>query len=178
MWNLERGTNIADSGTPFYDVYACADGKFISVAPIETRFFEELLQRLDIAPAEFPDRWDRAQWPRMRETLAARFATRTRDAWCELLEGTDACFAPVLTMAEAPAHPQAAAREMFVEVAGVKQPAPAPRFSRSAPARPRAPQETTREQALVALRGWFGEARYAQLEESGKLAAVHGGGGN
>lgn len=178
MWKLERGSNIADSGTPFYDVYPCADGKFVSIAPIETRFFEELLQRLEIPKADFPDRWDRTQWPRMRETLAAKFRTRTRDAWCASLEGTDACFAPVLTMAEATKHPHAAAREMFVEVGGVSQPMPAPRFSRSAPALPKAPRTTTRDEALAALQQWFGADRYAQLEKSGQLATVQGGGGN
>jgi alpha-methylacyl-CoA racemase len=95
-----------------------------------------------------------------------------------VLEGIDACFAPVLTMAEAPAHPHAAAREMFVEVGGVQQPMPAPRFSRSNPGLPRAPQTTTREEALASLRNWFGEDRYTQLENAGQLATVQGGGGN
>jgi len=178
MWKAERGSNIADSGTPFYDVYECADGKYVSVAPIETRFFEEMLERLAIAKTDFPDRWDRTQWPRLRETLAAKFKTRTRDEWCQVLEGTDACFAPVLTMAEAPRHPHAAAREMFVEVGGVEQPLPAPRFSRTSPGLPKAPHMTTRDEALTALRGWFGGGRYGQLEQSGLLAAVQGGGGN
>lgn len=174
MWKLERGTNIADSGTPFYDVYACADGRYVSVAPIETRFFEELLQRLEIPKQEFPDRWDRKQWPRLRETVAAKFRTRTRDEWCQLLEGTDACFAPVLNMAEAPQHPHFAAREAFVQVDGVRQPAPAPRFSRSAPDVPRPPKTASREEALSSLRQWFGAERYGRLEQAGQLAAVHG----
>ena len=178
MWKLERGANIADSGTPFYDVYECADGKYVSVAPIETRFFEEMLQRLDIPKADFPDRWDRTQWPRLRETLASKFRMRTRDEWCASLEGTDACFAPVLTMAEAPKHPHAAAREMFVDVGGVQQPMPAPRFSRSTPDLPKAPRITTRDEALASLRNWFGADRYAQLEKSGQLATVQGGGVN
>ncbi|WP_048440120.1 CaiB/BaiF CoA-transferase family protein [Caenimonas sp. SL110] len=178
MWKLERGTNIADSGTPFYDVYECADGKYVSVAPIETRFFEELLDRLEIPRTDFPNRWDRTQWPRLRETLSKKFRTRTRDEWCQSLEGTDACFAPVLTMAEAPQHPHAAARGMFTEIGGVQQPMPAPRFSRSAPDLPREPRTTTRDEALTSLRAWFGEDRYAQLEESGRLEVVHGGGGN
>jgi crotonobetainyl-CoA:carnitine CoA-transferase CaiB-like acyl-CoA transferase len=178
MWKAERGTNIADSGTPFYDVYECADGKYVSVAPIETRFFEEMLDRLEIPKAEFPNRWDRAQWPRLREVFAAKFKTRTRDEWCLVLEGTDACFAPVLTMAEAPRHPHAAAREMFVNVAGVQQPMPAPRFSRTTPDLPKAPRTTTRDEALTALRGWFGGERFAELDQSGKLAAVQGGGGD
>jgi crotonobetainyl-CoA:carnitine CoA-transferase CaiB-like acyl-CoA transferase len=178
MWKLERGTNIADSGTPFYDVYACADGKYISVAPIETRFFEELLQRLDIPKEEFPNRWDRSQWSRLRETLAAKFRTRSRDEWCTALEGTDACFAPVLTMAEAPKHPHFAAREVFVDVGGVQQPRPAPRFSRNTPAMPTPPKTASREEALASLRQWFGAERYAQLEHGGQLAAVHGSTGD
>lgn len=178
MWNPERGSNIADSGTPFYDVYACADGKYVSVAPVETRFFEEMLDRLEIPREQFPNRWDRTQWPRLRETLAATFKTRTRDEWCRVLEGTDACFAPVLTMAEAPTHPHAAAREMYVDVQGVKQPMPAPRFSRTAPGLPKPPRTTTRDDALSALRGWFGSEHFDRLDQAGKLAAVHGWDGN
>lgn len=174
MWKLERGSNIADSGAPFYDVYECADGKHVSVAPIETRFFEELLRRLDIPAAEFPDRWDTSQWPRLREALAAKFRSRTRAQWCELLEGSDACFAPVLSMAEAPRHGQMATREVFAEVDGVSQPMPAPRFSRTPLGVPNPPKASTRDQALSALRGWFGDERYAQLDKSGKLQAVQG----
>ncbi|MHB1122599.1 MAG: CaiB/BaiF CoA transferase family protein [Ramlibacter sp.] len=174
MWKLERGTNIADSGTPFYDVYECSDGKYVSVAPIETRFFEELLDRLEIPKSEFPNRWDRKEWPRLRETLAAKFRSRTRDEWCGLLEGTDACFAPVLSMGESPGHPHVAAREVFVEVGGVRQPMPAPRFSRTAPDLPKAPKTATRDEALDALRAWFGDGRFHQLERDGRLAAVHG----
>ena len=174
MWKLERGTNIADSGTPFYDVYACKDGKYVSVAPIETRFFEELLDRLEIPKAEFPNRWDRKDWPRLRDTLAAKFASRTRDEWCQVLEGTDACFAPVLSMGEAPQHPHVAAREVFADVGGVRQPMPAPRFSRTQPELPKAPKSVTRDEALAALRGWFGEGRFDELQQAGRLAAVHG----
>lgn len=174
MWKLERGSNIADSGTPFYDVYECSDGKYVSVAPIETRFFEELLDRLEIARTEFPNRWDRAQWPRLRQTLAAKFRTRTREEWCSQLEGTDACFAPVLSMREAPEHPHVSAREAFVDISGVRQPMPAPRFSRTAPALPKPPRTATRDEVLAALRDWFGDARFAELDRSGCLAAVHG----
>lgn len=174
MWELERGSNIADSGTPFYDVYACSDGKYISVAPIETRFFEEMLRRLDIPASEFPNRWDRQQWQRLRETLGAKFRSRSRDEWAALLEGTDACFAPVLTMDEAPDHPHAAARGAFTEIDGVRQPAPAPRFSRSKPSSPAPPQATTRDEALDMLRAWLGTARYGEIEQSGRLQAVHG----
>lgn len=97
----ERGVNLMDSGAPFYDCYACADGCYVSVAPIEGRFFSELLRRLGIDPQTFPPQSDRARWPEARARLSAIFATRTRDEWCAVLEGTDACFAPVLTMQEA-----------------------------------------------------------------------------
>jgi crotonobetainyl-CoA:carnitine CoA-transferase CaiB-like acyl-CoA transferase len=173
MWRLERGTNIADSGAPFYDVYQCKDGLYVSVAPIETRFFEELLRRLEIPASEFPDRWDKSQWPRLRQTLAAKLRTRTRDEWCAELEGTDACFAPVLTMEEALAHPHAKARGVHGEVDGVLQPMPAPRFSRTAAEPPRAPKVSTREESLATLRSWLGADRYSEMEKAGRLAAVH-----
>jgi alpha-methylacyl-CoA racemase len=177
MWKPERGSNIADSGAPFYEVYECRDGKYVSVAPIETRFFEELLEKLEIPKADFPDRWDRTQWPRLRETLAATFKARTRDEWCQLLEGTDACFAPVLTMAEAPGHPHAAHFDEHLACRGVRQPVPAPRLSRSVPELPKPPRATTRDEALSALRTWFGGPRYEQLDQSGRLAAVQGASG-
>lgn len=122
--SLERGENQLDSGSPIYDVYECADGQYISIAPIEAKFQVELFRLLDIEPA---------QGPALRRTLEERFRTRTREDWCLLLEGTDACFAPVLSMAEAPSHPHNRARSTFVEVDGIVQPAPAPRFSRTAP---------------------------------------------
>lgn len=174
MWKNERGSNIADSGTPFYDVYACADGKYVSVAPIETRFFEVLLDILEIPRSEFPDRWDKSEWPRMREALAGKFRTRTRDDWCAVLEGSEACFAPVLTMTEAPGHPHASARNMYVEVDGVQQPMPAPRFGRTPASVPRAPRAATREEALGTLAAWFGKDTYGQLDAAGKLSPVQG----
>lgn len=132
LQSLERGSNLLDSGTAFYDVYACADGKYVSVAPIEPKFRDELFRRLGIeAPASDAE---------LRSVLEALFATKTRDEWCSLLEGTDACFAPVLDMQEAVRHPHNVARQTFVEIDGVVQPAPAPRFSRSVPARPRPPE--------------------------------------
>lgn len=139
-----RGTNLLDSGAPFYDVYRCADGEYVSIAPIETKFREVLLQKLREAGSEgiaLADFDDRAHWPGLRRALAATFATRTREAWCRLLEGTDACFAPVLSPREATTHPQQKAREAFVDIAGVRQPAPAPRFSATQPALPGAPDK-------------------------------------
>lgn len=137
-----RGTNLLDSGAPFYDVYRCADGEYVSIAPIEAKFREVLLQKLREAGSEgiaLADFDDRARWPALRAALAAIFATRTRDAWCRLLEGSDACFAPVLAPREAATHAQQQAREAFTTTAGVRQPAPAPRFSATQPAPPTAP---------------------------------------
>ncbi|MFG1248118.1 CaiB/BaiF CoA transferase family protein [Xanthobacter flavus] len=154
LMSLERGTNFSDSGAPYYDSYVCADGHYISIAPIEERFFAQLLERLGFDPAGVPPQDDRAQWPRMRRLFADRFLERTRAEWCALLEGTDVCFAPVLTMAEAPAHPHMQARRVFVEIDGVTQPAPAPRFSRTPPADPIAPKAAADTPPAEALAGW------------------------
>src|SRR5579872_5841841 len=135
-----RGTNITDSGAYFYEVYECADGRYVSVAAIEAKFHAELLRLLEIDPETMPPQMDRDRWPEAKARLAARFRTRTRDEWCSLLEGTDACFAPVLSMDEAPQHPHNRARAAFVTLAGVEQPAPAPRFSRTASATPTSPE--------------------------------------
>jgi alpha-methylacyl-CoA racemase len=150
-----RGTNLLDSGAPFYDVYRCADGEYVSIAPIEAKFRRVLLERLDAAGAELgnlPDFDDRARWPELRQRLATIFAGRTRAQWCEALEGSDACFAPVLSPREAPAHAHHAARGSFIELAGVTQPAPAPRFSGTPAALPQPPlaEGDAREWA----RGW------------------------
>ncbi|MXV91429.1 MAG: CoA transferase [Acidimicrobiia bacterium] len=130
-WWGERGTNIFDSGAHFYGVYECADGGYMSVGPMEPQFYAELLQLLELDPAGLPHQYDRARWPEARDALAATFATRTRDEWCAVFDGSDACVAPVLDFAEAPRHPHSQARENFVQVDGVTQPAPAPRFSRT-----------------------------------------------
>ena len=130
-WWGERGTNIFDGGAHFYGVYRCADGGYMSVGPMEPQFYAELLQLLEVDPAGLPRQYDRAHWPEARERLAEVFATRTRDEWCAVFDGSDACVAPVLDFAEAPRHPHNAARKNFVEVDGVTQPAPAPRFSRT-----------------------------------------------
>src|SRR5215469_6439185 len=135
-----RGTNVTDSGAHFYEVYECADGRYVSVAAIEAKFYAELLRRLEIDPATMPAQMDRSRWPEAKQRLAERFRTRTRDEWGALLEGTDACFAPVLSMEEAPHHPHNQARDVFTELEGVSQPAPAPRFSRTPLAQPTPPE--------------------------------------
>jgi alpha-methylacyl-CoA racemase len=139
LWTDRRGANLLDGAAPFYTVYETADGGHLAVGALEPRFYAELLERVGLAADDLPPQLDRAGWPRLRERLAARFRTRTRDEWCRLLEGTDACVAPVLSLTEAPAHPHNRARATFVEVGGVTQPAPAPRFSRTPSARPEPP---------------------------------------
>jgi alpha-methylacyl-CoA racemase len=131
MWTDQREANMLDGGAPFYDTYACADGKYISIGAIEPQFYAQLLELTGASDPEFAKQWSQPRWPQLKARFAALFATRTRDAWCELLEGTDVCFAPVLDMAEAPAHPHNLARGSFMELDGVTQPAPAPRFSRT-----------------------------------------------
>lgn len=164
-----RGTNLLDSGAPYYDVYQCADAKFISIAPIEMKFREQLFRLLGLAPEWTARSADRSHWPALREELAARFGSKTRAHWCRLLEGTDACFAPVLSMSEAPQHPHQRARRGFIEVGGMLQPAPAPRFSRSASALP-TPPEAPGESADTALREWgFSDADIQRVRENGAL---------
>ena len=126
-----RGENILDSGAHFYDVYETSDGRYVSIAPVEPKFYAELLDRVGLEPGDAPHSADRADWPASKARLAALFRTRTRDEWCELLEGTDACFAPVLGMDEAHRHPHNSARATFVERDGIVQPNAAPRFDRT-----------------------------------------------
>jgi alpha-methylacyl-CoA racemase len=132
-WVEERESNMLDGGAPFYDTYACADGKFIAVGAIEPQFYESLLALAGASGIALDAQWSRHDWPQQKEKFAALFRTRTRDEWCALLEGRDACVAPVLDMAEAPGHAHNRARGTFVDVDGVTQPAPAPRFSRTRP---------------------------------------------
>jgi crotonobetainyl-CoA:carnitine CoA-transferase CaiB-like acyl-CoA transferase len=165
----ERGTNAIDTGSHFYEVYECADGRWISVAAIEAKFYDELLRRLDIDPAGLPPQMDAAQWPAAKQRLAALFKTKTQTEWCALLEGTDACFAPVLTTDEAPAHPHLMARGTYVEIDGIRQPAPAPRFSRTPPGLPIPPQEPQPPSEAV-LAGWLDPGETAALRASGGLA--------
>ncbi len=165
-----RGTNHLDTGAHFYNVYECADGRWISVAPIEGKFYAELLRRLDIDPASLPPQMDRERWPEVQARFADLFKTRRRDEWCALLEGTDACFAPVLTTEEAPYHSHNQARGTYVEIDGVVQPAPAPRFSRTRPELPIAPQPTAPENAEAALAAWLDGADIAALKAAGTIA--------
>jgi alpha-methylacyl-CoA racemase len=131
IWTDDPGTNILDTGAHFYDVYETADAKFVAVGPIEGKFYAELLRLVGWDREELPWQMDRSQWPALKERFVDLFRTKTRDEWSALLEGTDACFAPVLSLTEAPAHPHNEARATFVTRDGIVQPAPAPRFSRT-----------------------------------------------
>jgi len=166
LFSLERGTNSLDSGAHYYDVYECADGEWISVAAIEERFYAELLRILGISPGEIGTQRDRKNWARGKELFARAFRSKTRDEWCRLLEGTDACFAPVLSMAEAPLHAQVKARKTFIEVGGIEQPAPAPRFSRTPPDKPTPPEAPDADRALE---GWLAPEEIGALKSSGVL---------
>jgi alpha-methylacyl-CoA racemase len=170
IWTNERGTNVLDTGAHYYDVYETRDGKHISVGSIEAKFYEELLQRSGLKNEELPRQNDRPSWPQMKERLKALFLTKTRDEWCQVMEGTDICFAPVLNMDEAPRHPHNQLRGTFVVQDGVTQPAPAPRFSRTPSAiqhPPDAPGEHTEE----ALRDWgFSAADLKRLRDCGAIA--------
>jgi alpha-methylacyl-CoA racemase len=130
FWNDERGTNLLDSGAHWYDAYETSDGKWVSIGSFEPQFYAILMEKLGLDPEAWPQ-MDQERWPELKEKIAEIFKAKTRDAWCEIFEGTDVCFAPVLTVAESREHPHAIARESYVEIEGVGQPRPAPRFSRT-----------------------------------------------
>jgi alpha-methylacyl-CoA racemase len=139
-WADERGSNRLDSGAPWYAVYETKDAKWVAVGSTEHTFYVNTLTVLGLNPDDFADQHDRSEWPAMKETFSQVFRTRTRDQWVAAFEGTETCFSPVLSLAEAPANSHQRARGNFVEVAGVTQPAPAPRFSRSQGGVQRPPQ--------------------------------------
>lgn len=131
FWRDERESNFLDGAAPFYANYECADGRYVAIGAIEPQFYRLLLDTCKIVDPQFEHQWDRTHWPALKAKLAAVFRSRTRDEWCALLEGSDACFAPVLSMSEAPHHAHNVARRAFVECEGTMQPAPAPRFDRT-----------------------------------------------
>jgi alpha-methylacyl-CoA racemase len=164
FWSDERGTNMLDSGAPFYDAYACADGTYLAVGAIEPQFYAALLAGLGLHGEDLPDQHDRSAWPDMKRRFAAVIASRDRGAWLEVFDGTDACVAPVLTMGEAASDPHLVARGTIVDVDGVPQPAPAPRFS-ATPCAPPGPART------ASLADWgFSAAEVDALRSSGAIA--------
>ena len=174
LWSQPRGENLLDGGAPFYDTYETADGRWVALAAVEPKFFAEFARRSGLAERFVPMQYERAQWPALREAIAALLKTRTRDDWCARLEGSDACFTPVLDFDEAPRHRHAQARAAFVEVEGGVQPAPAPRFARSAPEAPRpAPHVGEHTRALLAEAG-LAEPAIAALLDSGAARQAEG----
>lgn len=170
-WQPARASNLVDGGAPFYATYACADGKHVAVGALEPAFYAELLERLGLADIEPGAQMDRGRWPALRERFAAAFAQRARDEWCAVFEGSDACFAPVLDWDEAPLHPHNLARGTFMELDGITQPAPAPRFSRTPAERPTAAVPAGANGAEI-LRDWGCAAQtIAQLQRDGVLHA-------
>ena len=168
QWTQQRGDNLLDGGAHFYDTYACADGKWLSVGAIEPQFYALLLEKAGITDPAFQAQWDRSQWPALKEKLATVLRGKTRDEWCDLFADSDACVAPVLDMDEAPLHPHNQARQTFIDIDGITQPAPAPRFSATPPARPRPP--SVGDDPAPVLADWgFSGAEIAHLKEIAAL---------
>ena len=166
-WSETRGANLLDGGAPFYDSYETADGRHISLAPLEPKFFARLAEGLALEPRFVQRQYDRRLWPEMREAIAAAVRQHTRDEWCARLDGSDACFAPVLSFDEAPMHAHARARAAFVTVDGVVQPAPAPRFDRTPAALPRPAPQPGQHTEEVLLEAGFSAAEVAALRGAG-----------
>jgi len=164
-----RGDNLLDTGAHFYEVYETADGKHVAIGAIEPQFYAELLRRLELDPAMLPPQMDRQSWPAMKQRFAAIFKQRTREQWCTLLEGSEACFAPVLSMREAASHPHLVARKSLVELEGTLQPAPAPRFSRSVPDVPKPPSTPAQDTDSALLAWGVPERELAALRAAGAI---------
>jgi alpha-methylacyl-CoA racemase len=168
IMNNERGTNATDSGAPFYDVYECADGQWISLAAVETKFYAQALRVLGLQPL-LAEQWQRERWPAAKQQIAEVVHTRTRAQWCEAFDGVEACFAPVLRIDEAPAHEHLRARGTYVEVDGVTQPAPAPRFSRTRPETPAPFRPWDAQEAEQILAPWLAADEVASARAEGTL---------
>jgi alpha-methylacyl-CoA racemase len=171
IWNDQRGTNLLDTGAHFYDTYETADGKYVAIGSIEPQFYAELLRLTELVDdGDFAAQMDRSRWPELKERLAGVFRTKTRDEWCQIMEGTDVCFAPVLSISEAPGHPHNVERGTFVEVAGITQPAPAPRFSRTQAEIQRPPSHAGQHTDEILTEAGIDAARIAELRETGAIA--------
>jgi alpha-methylacyl-CoA racemase len=168
-WQDNRGSNLLDGGAPFYDTYQTADGQYVAVGALEPQFYAALLDGLGLTAAGLPGQHDRAGWPVLRQAFAAKFGSRSRADWEQVFAGTDACVSPVLTLAEAPRHPHAVARSAFVDVNGLIQPAPAPRFGRTAPPAPAAPPRLGADTDSVLAGLGLTEAEIADLRGRGVI---------
>jgi alpha-methylacyl-CoA racemase len=169
LWRDERGTNMGDTGSHYYEVYETADGQFMAVGPAESAFYKLLVERAGLDPYRFAEQMNPQKWPQLKAELAIVFRTRTRDEWCAIFDGVDACVTPVLSPAEAPNHPHNKARESFVEIGGVVQPAPAPKFSRT-PAQVRRPPPQPGELGDEALCEWgLSKEKIARVRAAGAI---------
>ena len=155
LLSSKRGENVLDSGAYFYETYECLDGKFISVAAIESKFHAEMFKLMELDSSIVADQMNREEWPKLKEIMAERFASKTRDEWVAIMGGSDACFAPVLELDEVANDPHNAARNTFVEIDGVLQPAPAPRFTRTPNPTPTPPRKANMVDPAVALKPWL-----------------------
>ncbi|MGH3380626.1 MAG: CaiB/BaiF CoA transferase family protein, partial [Actinoallomurus sp.] len=170
LWQDARGTNLLDTGAPFYDTYETADGLFMSVGALEPQFYAALLRGLGLEGDDLPGQLDRDRWPELRARFTEIFKRRTRDEWTAIFDGTDACVAPVLGIGEAPAHSHAAARTGFVDVGGLTQPAPAPRFSRTSAATPAPPVRVGEHTDTTLAELGLSATEITELREQGSIA--------
>ena len=166
LWADRCGVNLLDTGAHFYDTYETADGKFVSIGSIEPQFYALLLEKAEIDDPDFKEQMDLTRWPELKTKLEALFKTKTRDEWCTIMEGTDICFAPVLSLEEAPQHPHNQERKTFMEVEGVVQPAPAPRFSRTRPELKAAPPVPGQDTLAVLQDFGFGSDEIESLKQA------------
>ena len=172
QFSEERGTNLLDTGAHFYDAYETKDGKWISIGSIEPQFYAELVQKAGLDKQHFAPQLDTAKWPELKKELINLFKTKTRDEWCAIMEGSDICFAPVLSISEAPKHPHNQARKTFVTVDGVVQPAPAPRFSRTVPEIRGAGRRPGQDTLAILSDYGFSQAEIEALQNKGIVATA------
>jgi len=171
VWDAtKREANMLDGGAHFYDTYECADGEYISLGSIEKQFYALLKEKAGLSDEDFGDQNDQAQWPAMKEKLTAVFKSKTQAQWCDLMEGTDVCFAPVLSFTDAPKHPANVARQTYIEIDGVTQPAPAPRFSRTVSEVAHATHGAGEDTDTVLGAMGFAEQEIQNLRDKGAIA--------
>lgn len=171
VWDAsQRGSNMLDGGAHFYDTYECADGEYIALGSIEPQFYARLITMAELPESDFADQNNREAWPQMKEQLAAVIAGKTQAEWCELMEGTDVCFAPVLSFKDAPNHPANIARKTYIEVDGLTQPAPAPRFSRTASGVAHGVHAAGEDTGATMRAMGFAEQEISELKEAGVIS--------
>lgn len=169
VWTNDRGSNMLDTGAHFYDTYECADGKWISIGSIEPQFYALLLEKAELTDPEFQKQHEREVWPSLKEKIGKVFKQKTRDQWCAIMEGTDICFAPVLDLDEAPEHPHNKERGTFIDIGGIVQPAPAPRFNRTQNDTPSPPPKAGQHTEEVLTNWGFSAGEVSTLKEQGAI---------